>query len=419
MKKSEPIQLAANVNLYVMPCSIFKTTRIAFFIPSELDSDYSYNALIPAVLRRGCKSYPDQKSIEILTQELYGASLSSGVRKYQSKQVLYFTINFVDGQYLSSGEDLTDKVLGFMYELMNEPVTENGKFRTEYVRQEAFNQKQYVLSLVNDKDAFARQRLLEEMAPGKPFTKCAYGDSKELDNIDEKHLFEVYKRLISENPVDIFVVGDIEPDIIKEKLSSRFRFSDRKALLPFTPEIVRPESVKTREEVMNVKQGRLNIGFRSDIAVSDKEFFDLVMFNAVLGGNVNSKLFTNVREKASLCYNIWSSYDRFTNILTIATGIDCKNRDKAYDIIMEQIKAIADSDISDFEFEASMKDVITRTRTVSDSALSMIFYRYADIMAGVDYPPDEYISKVSSVRKEALPAIASRIYEDTVYFLKG
>ena len=114
MKKNELIRLADNVNLYIIPCSIFKTASINIFIPCELNENYTYHALFPQVLKRGTVSYPDQRSIEILMQELYGANFGASIRKYGNKQIISFSMDIADKQYISSNENLFSYAADFL-----------------------------------------------------------------------------------------------------------------------------------------------------------------------------------------------------------------------------------------------------------------------------------------------------------------
>lgn len=417
MKELNSIKLAENVNLHILKCDIFKTTSICVFIPTELDENYTYHALIPSILCRGTKSHPDQKSIEILMQDLYGANFSSSVKKFGNKQVISFSMDFIDEQYTVLKENLFDHAVDFLHELIFEPTTRDGLFLQEYVMQESFNLKQQILSIINEKDQYARFRLNQEMNPGKSFTKCVYGDENELNNIDPHKLFDIYKDIINNNPVDLFVVGDVDAENVSNIFRNKFNFNDRKALPEYIPESIVPSNIKNVTEAMNVNQGKLDIGFRTNILASNKDYFKLVVFNTIFGGSVNSKLFMNVREKASLCYHVASYVDKYNAQLFVVTGIDIQNRQKAYDIIREQLEAIKNNDISDSEFYSAINDIKSNNKAINDSAYSMILYYYSNMIAGLYVSRDEYISAIESVKKEDIPEIASRICEDTVYFL--
>ena len=76
------------------------------------------------------------------------------------------------------------------------------------------------------------------------------------------------------------------------------------------------------DESMNVNQGKLCLGFRTNIAPSSADYYPLVVYNGILGGDVHSKLFRNVREKASLAYFAQSILEKYKGLMLIMSGIE-------------------------------------------------------------------------------------------------
>ena len=66
-----------------------------------------------------------------------------------------------------------------------------------------------------------------------------------------------------------------------------------------------------------------------DLDVDNEDLrYDIMIYNCIFGGSANSKLFQNVREKASLAYTASSCYYRFKNNIFINCGIEIKNYEK-------------------------------------------------------------------------------------------
>ena len=68
---------------------------------------------------------------------------------------------------------------------------------------------------INNKRAFARTRLFEEMFGEDPYGKFIYGSAEEVENITEKELFAAWQNLLSNAFVRINVIGEEEPDEVK------------------------------------------------------------------------------------------------------------------------------------------------------------------------------------------------------------
>src|SRR5690606_37284817 len=106
---------------------------------------------------------------------------------------------------------------------------------------------------------------------------------------------------------------------------------------------------KRVEEALDVSQGKLNIGLALPVLASDDDYPAALVYNGILGGFPHSKLFVNVREKASLAYYASSRYDGWKGYAMIQSGIDVRNRDKALSIIEEQLAELAGGRITDAE----------------------------------------------------------------------
>ena len=195
---------------------------------------------------------------------------------------------------------------------------------------------------------YATERCIEEMYKNEPFGLYKYGYVEDLNSITGKELYEYYKKMIAECKIDIFISGDIEniTDIVKENENIK-NLHERDAKY-VTNIIEEKQSTEEREikEDMDVVQGKIVIGL--DVHLEDKkQKYDTVVYNAILGGTANSKMFQNVREKAHLAYVASSSYLRHKNIIFVNCGIEISNYQKALDLIKQQIEDMKQGDFTE------------------------------------------------------------------------
>ena len=170
-------------------------------------------------------------------------------------------------------------------------------------------------------------------------------------------------------------------------------------------------------ESMNVSQGKLILGMYVDSKKPDDKYVAL-LYNAILGGNANSKLFQNVREKASLAYTASSSYIRPKNIIFIKCGIEIENEAKTLEIIEKQLQDIKKGEFSEEEIEICKKQIISAIKGIPEGQDTEIIYYYGQEIAGENVSLEEYIQKVNAVTKQDIIALAQMINVHTVYFLK-
>ena len=97
---------------------------------------------------------------------------------------------------------------------------------------------------------------------------------------------------------------------------------------------------------MDVTQGKLSIGLRTNISPLDNDYWALLVGNSIFGSGAHSKLFNNVREKLSLAYYAYSRISRYNSVMLIGSGIEFENFKKAKKEILFQLEAVKKGDFS-------------------------------------------------------------------------
>lgn len=416
------IEIKKGIKLNVIQTNKFKTNLIAIMLTTKLDREnVTKNALIPAVLRRGTKTLKTQEEINKKLEEMYGASLDCGLDKTGDNQVLKFYIETVNDEFLpQNSEDMLKKSLEQIFEFMFNPYLENDGFKKEYVEQEKENLKQIIEGKIDNKARYALDRCIEEMYKNQPYGLYKYGYIEDMKNINENNLYEYYKKIINNCKIDIFVSGIVDEElenIIKENENIK-KLQDR------IPEYNKIEiSAKKSEkenyvqDSMEVTQGKLIIGMDLDVDNEDLRY-DIMIYNCIFGGSANSKLFQNVREKASLAYTASSSYYRFKNNIFINCGIEIKNYDKALEIIKQQIEDMKNGDFTEEEVENAKNGIIASIKTIDDEQDTEITYFFSQELSNSKCNIEQYMNNIKAVTREKVIDIANKVSINTVYFLK-
>ena len=416
------IEIKKGIKLNVIQTNKFKTNLIAIILTTKLDREnVTKNALIPAVLRRGTKTLKTQEEINKNLEEMYGASLDCGLDKTGDNQVLKFYIETVNDEFLpQNSEDMLKKSLEQIFEFVFNPYLENDGFKKEYVEQEKENLKQIIEGKIDNKARYALDRCIEEMYKNQPYGLYKYGYIEDMKNINENNLYEYYKKIINNCKIDIFVSGIVDEElenIIKENENIK-KLQDR------IPEYNKIEiSAKKSEkenyvqDSMEVTQGKLIIGMDLDVDNEDLRY-DIMIYNCIFGGSANSKLFQNVREKASLAYTASSSYYRFKNNIFINCGIEIKNYDKALEIIKQQIEDMKNGDFTEEEVENAKNGIIASIKTIDDEQDTEITYFFSQELSNSKCNIEQYMNNIKAVTREKVIDIANKVSINTVYFLK-
>jgi len=377
------------------------------------------NALLPAVLLRGCRKFPDLRQITLRLDDLYGASVSALVRRVGDYQTTGLFCSFMEDRYAMDGDAVLEPMVEFLGQLLLDPVVENGVFSTDYVESEKKNLLSTIAAQLNDKRSYASNQLLKLMCKADPFGIPRLGEPEQVEAVTAQSLFCHYKNILHTSRVEIFYTGS-RPEQDLAKLLTPL-FAERKgpvqALPPQTP--FADGGAGRMQEQMEVAQGKLAMGFLTPITVQDPRFAAMQVFNNVFGGGMTSKLFMNIREKNSLCYDIGSGYYSTKGVLTVSAGIDSAMDAQVQQQILEQLEACKKGDISTQELEAAKQGICNSLRLTHDSPGSIEGYYGSALLSGLKLTPQQYMQAVQQVELAQVAEAAATVQLHSVYFLKG
>ena len=414
-------EIKKGIKLHEIKTEKFKTNLIAVFLSMPIKrEDVTKNSLLSAVLRRGSKNMPTLAQISQEMEEMYGASFDCGLDKTGDNHILKFYIETINDKFLpQNNENILKKSIDKLLEIVFNPLVENDAFKEEYVKQEKENIKRIIEGNADNKARYAFDRCIEEMYKDKPYGLYKYGYVEDLTSITAQSLYEYYKKMISECKIDIFVSGDIN-DVtqIIEQNENIEKLQQREPNYKIN-QIESKEKVEEKEikEEMDVIQGKIVIGL--DLHLDNEEQkYSAMMYNAILGGTANSKMFQEVREKASLAYSASSSYIRYKSNIFIKCGIEIKNYDKAMEIIRKQLEDMKDGFFTDEDIENAKKGIISGIKSIDDEQDTEITYFLGQELTNSKTSIDQYIEKIEKITKQDIIDIANSISVNTVYFLK-
>ena len=306
-------QIKEGINLHVIQTEKFKTNIISIFLTLPLTREnITKEALISAVLRRGNKHYNTAEEMSIALEEMYGAGFDCGIEKMGDTHVLKFYIETVNEEFLPEKEDILKNGVNMLCDIVFNPLVINSAFKDEYVEMEKNNLKQIIERKIDNKGRYSLERCIEEMYKNKPYGLYKYGYVEDLEGINAQSLYKTYLETIKNAKIDIFVSGKIENENVKSIILQNEQINNLGNRQTDFIKNEQIEEIKTPNEIteeLDIMQGKLVMGLTiKEESLEDK--YVAIVYNTILGGGANSKLFQNVREKASLAYSAGSNYVR-------------------------------------------------------------------------------------------------------------
>ncbi len=398
----------------------FNTTGISFnfYLPLNRET-IAENALLPFVLTTCGKKYPDFSRLNFSLAKLYGASLTASSEKCGDYQLLKMGISFINDAFALDDEKIASMSADLLMSLIFEPKAENGKFSADDVEREKRKAAECIKGEMADKKTYANSRLIAEMFENEPYGAAKCGTVEQVEAISVSNLFKAWGNMVSTAPLRVCVVGEQVPEGLFELIKQNLAKINRENViaLPASAPLKKRDEVKTITEKMDIAQGKLCIGFSSDYSGFGKNMAALSVAADVFGGGPYSLLFTNVREKMSLCYYCACGANKRKSYLSVSSGVEPQNIEKAEKEILNQLETLKNGEIPDELVANSVRSICDSLAAMNDSATALDTFYSINKENPEILTPEDLISQYSSVTKEDVIKAANSLHLNTVYKL--
>lgn len=414
------VSLGAGITLRCYTDTRFKTNCLSLQLVRPMcRQEAAANAMISAVLLRGCEQYRDIQALTRRLDDLYGATVGSLVRRVGDYQTTGFYCSYTEDRFALPGDRILEPVVELVRQLLLEPRLEDGAFCADFVEGEKRNALSAIEAQKNDKRAYAANQLIKNMCRLDPFGIPRFGEPEQIHAIDPRNLYRHYQKILRQSRIDLFYVGSQPPERMAELLGRIFQDIDRDYVNLPAQQPFRDGGPTRQSEAMDVAQGKLQMGFVTPATLNTPDFVPMQVFNTMFGGGIVSKLFANIREKMSLCYDIGSSYAGGKGILTVGAGMDHQMAETVEKEILCQLDECRCGNISPLELQSAQAALISSLRSIHDSPSSIENYYSTGALSGCTISVLDYMQQVEQTTVEDLSRLAKLLQLHSVFLLKG
>ena len=402
-------------NLHLIKTNKFKTITIDVDFYRSVDKkEITIRNLLKMVLLDSSNNYKTERDLIIESENLYDIKVSSSISRIGNFSNLSFQTKFLNEKYTE--ENMNKESIIFFLDLIFNPYIKDNAFIS--IDNQKNRLKQDILSINDNKIKYSILKLMEKMKD-KPYSYNTFGYIEDIDNITGKSLYEYYKKVLKEDQIDIFVLGDFQSNDIKDIFKEYFKIDtfkkdNKKVLVKELP--IRKRIVRYRE-YDKVNQSQLLLLCSLNNLTDYERKYVIKLYNELLGGNSNSILFNTVREKQGYCYYINSSVKAYDNILIINSGVEAKNIDKSIKLIKKCMKDITSGKFKDEDIESSKNTIISAIKASRDNPISVVNTYFSKVLVGSD-SDEERIEAFNRVTKDEIIKVSKKVTLHTVLTLE-
>ena len=405
-------------NLHIIKTNKFKTTTIEVnFREKATKENITIRNILKAVLLSTNKNFKTERELIKETENLYDLKLISSNTRIGNYNNLAFKIRFLNEKYTE--KSMNEYSIQFLLDVIFNPDIENNNFKKDILNKCKLKLEKSIKSLPDNKLKYTLFKLLET-TKDKPYSYNSYGYLEDLEKINTSNLYEYYKKVINENYIDVFVVGDVCSEEIKEIFKKYFKANTfKKVKKDFLVTELKPrQRIKKIIEKDDVNQTQLTILCSLNNLTTFERKYVLLVYNELLGGSTNSLLFDTVREKNSYAYYINASAKAYDNILMIYSGIEPGNSENVLKLIKKTLQNITRGKFEDKLIESAKETIISSIKASIDSPAGIINTYYAKVLVD-SLLFEERIENISKITKEDIINLSKKISMHTLYLLEG
>ncbi len=394
----------------------FKSNYVSVSFVSPVDEKNApLNTLVTEVLASSSRKYP---SLPLMTRKLaylYRAVLSTKSRRVGDNQENGLSIEYICDDFTIGKQVISVEAVEILLGCLFDPQLEQGVFSEKYVSMRKQELEDNIRAEFNDKFGYSMRRAREVIYKDEPSCISVLGTVENAKAITSCQLYERYLALKSSAQIEITMCGrDFEA--VRPVIIEAMQKLERKAVIPvryqnFSP--LKPHTER-KTETQDVNQCKMIMAFKSPC----KDVYVAKVFAAVLGGTPFSKLFSNVREKLSLCYYCSSAYSDLKGTLAVSSGVSRENIGKAEQAILEQIEAVKNGKFTDEELENAETYLCTGFKSNNDSIYRMAEYYIAQNTRGTSYSPEQVCEMFRKITRQQVIDCAKTFEYDTFYVMQ-
>ena len=416
-----------NMRFHILNTEKFKMSRLSLNFIFDADVRMSPTLkLMMSVIMRGSKKYPELSDINRRLDELYGATVTYRATSVGGKHIFKVSCDMISNKYRIDGDD-TDVLMGVCELILNvllDPLRDSdGMLSQKYIDNERKLAIDALKAKINDQKAYSAEQCRRAMLDGHVSAISVDGNEAILSSLTTADITESHRYFLENSAIECYYVGSDNVSPVVEMIDNAFssvRRAERGACAN-EEAFLSPRDAENElyEEIECVTQGRLNVGCTCGTVMQDEGYHAMSIFNEMFGGSSVSKLFTNVREKQSLCYYCYSSYNSANGTVMIGCGIKPQNKDLALTEIRNQLCAMQSGEFSDDELLTAKRATLSGLRQIYDSPHAVEAFIFRRSLAGVEESPENCAATIESITREDVIAAANNVKIDTVYFLSG
>lgn len=405
-------------NIHTIKTDRFKNIQIEVIFRNNIDrkSVAKRTALFDLLLESN-EFYKTKRDIILKQEELYNSLVFSSTCRIGNMVLTSVAMDmlnpkFAEYNYLSDA-------LEFYFSLLFNPNIKDNEFDESNLNTIKNRLISDIKSLKENTNRYSVFRALNIMDKDSISSISVNGTIEEVESITPSNLYAEYLDIFKHDYVDIYVIGDFDENEMVDLITKYVKFNTIKnhEIGIYVDNKIKRKILRATEESDNAQSTIVSILNTVNLTEEEKKYA-FQIYNMILGGgSLETKLYHNLRNDHSLCYNVYSSYQKYDNLLFITTAVDKTNTKMAIKLIEKTIKEM-ENNVTDEEVNNAISSKIASLNMIHDMPGRIVDEYLFRNITNLD-PLEDRIEKYKNITKEDIMRVAKKVMMNTIYVLEG
>ena len=286
---------------------------------------------------------------------------------------------------------------------------------SRFAAEDIDRERQVIIEEINMSLDSPRQRvsmLIDEILwPGQALGRDIAGSRETITAMTRQQILDFFSSAYLPNNTIISIAGDIEQKQIQDTVNQALGGWKPNNLPSGFSNTFKQQAVNIKIEFRETEQVQICLAVPG-FSYFHTDRFAIDLLSTVLGEGMSSRLFTEIREKQGLAYDIHCFADHFADsgAVIIYAGVDSRRVDGAVTAIIEQLSKIKEH-VSDAELKKAKemaKGRLLLSLEMSRNVASWLGTQ--ELLTKRILTPDEVINLVEEVTIEDLERVARELF---------
>ncbi len=360
---------------------------------NEVNEQLGISHVLEHMVFKGTEKYPTPLSLATTVDSL-GAEFNA------------FTGKEYTGFYIRSASEYIDKTLDILAEMV---------LRPQLRQKDLEREKGVIIEEIRMYADQPRERVGEEfenlLFQGSNLGRLIIGSPETVQGVGSSDLRNYMRKWYRGGNFLVMVAGKIDLSQVKVKLEEFFSPAPEGEIIPYTDK----GKIGSQKELLiekKTEQTHFVLGVPG-LSAGDRRLPTEMVLSTVLGGNMSSRLFVEVREKRGLAYYVWAVTEHFydTGYLAARAGVKKEKYTEALEVVRNEMLGLADS-LREEEVERAKKYLLGKIVLSVEDPKGVIRWFGGRLVRGLEVDqPDVLRKKIKAVQPEEIKKLAKEFFQ--------